>query len=373
MRAQEVTALADALAGSLRALLVTPRALFRRLPEAAALAPIVFRRGEEVDLEGLARQLTAQGYRRVDLVGEVGDFAVRGGVFDVFAAGDDEPLRLDLFGSEIESLRRFEVDSQRSHDELREAAVLPLALFPEGPEAARRLAKVLLEVAGDEPGREARDHIASLADGGHFAGWENLLPLLAPRSLTLAELLPDALWVALDPATLVAEARHHGQRLAEEFAARREHSRFALEPELLEHPVATVVELIETAPAIVEPLASTGDTVDFGVFATDLFHGQLPRFPQEVATAALARRALLLVVSPSSPRAHRGAARGARGAARARAASSWSPASSSAASGCRPPASPSTASSSSCRRPAASSGSAAAAAASGRSSPACAT
>ena len=44
--------------------------------------------------------------------------------------------------------------------------------------------------------RETRDHLATLADGGRFPGWENLLPLLAPRTLTLADLLPDAIWVA---------------------------------------------------------------------------------------------------------------------------------------------------------------------------------
>ena len=298
VRAQEVTALADALAGRLRALLVTPRALFRRLPEAAGLAPVVLRRGAEIDLDELALRLTALGYRRVDLVGEVGDFAVRGGVFDLFAAGDEEPLRLDLFGSEIESLRRFEIESQRSHDELREAAVLPLALFPEGPEASRRLARVLAEVAGEEPGRETRDHLATLADGGRFPGWENLLPLLAPRSLTLAELLPTATWVALDPAALVAEVTHHGERLAEEFAARREHQRFALEPALLEHPVAAVLALIEEASAAVVPLAAPGEAVDFGVLSTDLFHGQLPRFPNEVA-ATRARGERLILVAPS--------------------------------------------------------------------------
>jgi transcription-repair coupling factor (superfamily II helicase) len=297
VRAQEVTALADALAGRLRALLVTPRALFRRLPEAAGLAPIVLRRGAELDLEELALRLTALGYRRVDLVGEVGDFAVRGGVFDLFAAGDEEPLRLDLFGNEIESLRRFEVESQRSHDELREAAVLPLALFPEGPDSARRLAQVLAGVAGEEPGRETRDHLAALADGGRFPGWENLLPLLAPRSLTLAELLPRAVWLTFDPGALAAEAVHHGQRLAEEYAARREHQRFALEPALLEHPVEAVLALIEQASAAVVPLAAPGEAIDFGVLATDLFHGQLPRFPNEVA-ATRARGERLLLVAP---------------------------------------------------------------------------
>ncbi len=302
VRAQEVTALAHALAGRLRALLVTPRALFRRLPEASGLTPIAIRRGDEVDLEALALRLTALGYRRVDLVGEVGDFAVRGGVFDLFAAGDEEPLRLDLFGNEIESLRRFEVESQRSHDELREAAVLPLALFPEGPDAARRLAGLLgglLEgAAGEEPGRETREHLAALGAGGRFPGWENLLPLLAPRSLSLAELLPGATWVALDPEALAAEATHHAARLAEEYDARREHQRFALEPALLEHPVEVVLALIAGASATLSPLAAAGEAIDFGVVSTDIFHGQLPRFPNEVA-ATRARHERLLLVAPA--------------------------------------------------------------------------
>ncbi|MEO8275554.1 MAG: transcription-repair coupling factor [Thermoanaerobaculia bacterium] len=301
VRSQEVTALADVLAGRLRALLVTPRALFRRLPDAGALTPISLRRGDEVDLEELARRLTALGYRRVDLVGEVGDFAVRGGVFDLFAAGDDEPLRLDLFGNEIESLRRFEVESQRSHDELREAAVLPLALFPEGPDDARRLAGALREAigaSGFEPGRETRDHLIDLAGGGHFPGWENLLPLLAPRTLTLAELVPDAIWVALDPLALSAEIAHHALRLREEFAARREHQRFALDPELLEHPEETVQALVSGAAAALVPLAAPGEALDFGVTSTDLYHGQLQRFPHEVA-ATHSRGERLLLVAPS--------------------------------------------------------------------------
>ncbi len=157
---------------------------------------------------------------------------------------------------------------------------------------------MLAEVAGEEPGRETRDHLSTLAAGGRFAGWENLLPLLAPRSLTLAELLPDALWVALDPAALAAEAVHHGQRLAEEFAARREHQRFALEPALLEHPVEAVLALVAAAPAAIVPLAAPGEAIDFGVLTTDLFHGQLPRFPNEVA-ATRSRGERLLLVAPA--------------------------------------------------------------------------
>jgi transcription-repair coupling factor (superfamily II helicase) len=303
VRAQEVTALADALAGRLRALLVTPRALFRRLPERDALAPIRLARGASIDLEAFAARLTAIGYRRVDLVGEVGDFAVRGGVFDLFPAGDDEPLRLDLFGDEIESLRRFEVASQRSHSDERAVAILPLALFAADAEAARRLADRIALLAGEEMGRETADHLLSLSGGHGFAGWENLLPLLAPRTLTLAELLPEAGWIAFDPPALSREIAHHAERLRTECEARREHRRFALDPELLEHPAESVAALVEQSAVTVAPLAGSAGSgigeraIDFGTTVTELFHGQLPRFPLEV-DASRARGERLLLVAP---------------------------------------------------------------------------
>ncbi|MGE0638716.1 MAG: transcription-repair coupling factor [Thermoanaerobaculia bacterium] len=297
VRAQEVTALTDALAGRLRALLVTPRALFRRLPDPEGLRPLELVRGASVELDRLAERLAALGYRRVDLVGEVGDFAVRGGVFDLFPAGEEEPLRLDLFGDEIESLRRFETESQRSHSELERAAVLPLALFPEGEEAARRLGERLVTLVGEEPGRETLDHLATLAGGHGFPGWMNLLPLLASRTRTLGELLPDALWVALDPPALLREVEHHAERLHGEFEARREHRRFALEPEILEHPAAAVRSLVEGAAARILPLGGDPEAVDFVAQATELFHGQLPRFPQEVA-ASRSRSERVLLVAP---------------------------------------------------------------------------
>jgi len=298
VRAQEVTALADARAGRLRALVVTPRALFRRLPEAAQLAPIELARGTELDFEALGRRLITLGYRRVDLVGEVGDFAVRGGVFDLFPAGESDPVRLDLLGSEIESLRSFDVESQRSAVELERIAVLPLALFAEGQEEARRLAARLAPMVDEEPGRETVDHLTALASGGRFAGWENLLPLAAERTLTLRELLPEALWIACDPEALAAEVGHHRDRLAAEYAARREHRRLALPPELLEHPAELVAGMLAGARATVEPLAPKGPSLDCAATTTELFHGQLPRFPRELETAR-SRGERLLLVAPA--------------------------------------------------------------------------
>jgi len=298
VRAEEVVALDGASTGVLRTLVATPRALFRRLPAAEALAAIELARGARLDPGELAARLTDLGYRKVDLVGEVGDFAVRGGLVDVFPPGATDPLRVDLFGDEIESLRDFDVASQRSLAERERARLLPLALFPEGPEAARRLGEILGGLVEEEPGLETVELLRALADGRGAPGWENLLPLAAPRTLSLAEWLERPLVVAFDPPALLAEVERHAERLAQEHAARRAHHRFALPPEVVELPASEVRAVVERAALAVDPLAGGGGAVDFGATSTDLFHGQLPRFPREVETARARRERVFLVAAP---------------------------------------------------------------------------
>jgi len=295
VRAEELVALDGARRGALGAVVVTPRALFRRLPDPATLERLTLERGGSCDPDALAKRLAGLGYRRVDLVSEVGDFAVRGGVFDLWPPGEPEPLRLDLVGDEIESLRPFDPDSQRSHGERPDLVARPLALFGEGPAVARRLGELLAALA-DDPDFETAEHLAALAEGRGFPGWENLLPLAAERTLTLAEALPEAALVVVDRDGAREEARRHAERLEEEFEARREHRRFAVAPELLEHPLAAVEALLDSAALVLEPLGGAG-AIDFGAVATDLFHGQLARLPNEVA-ALRARGDRVLVVAP---------------------------------------------------------------------------
>jgi len=113
VRAEEVVALDRAASGEASALVTTPRALFRRLPDPAGIPRLELGAGDEVEPERFAARLVELGYRRVDLVSEVGDFAVRGGVLDLWSPGAPEPARLDLVGSESESVRRFDPETQR--------------------------------------------------------------------------------------------------------------------------------------------------------------------------------------------------------------------------------------------------------------------
>jgi transcription-repair coupling factor (superfamily II helicase) len=312
VRAQEAVALDRLLCGTggggapPLTLVTTPRALFRRLPPAdrfraavVALAP-----GDDAPVELLAELLLAAGYRRSDLVTEVGDFAVRGFVFDVYPPGVDDPVRIELFGDTVESIRLFDAVSQRSEERLGEVRLLPLAPFAAGPAEAAELAAVLADFAGERLGPEAAGHLEALRERGGFPGWQNYLPLLAADTRSLAELAAEAggasgvLTVAVDPPALDAEAEHHAETLAADFASRQSHHKLVAPPEALEQPLDEVRGALAAATVRVGGLVlqesalrpgtgqGPGDgRVDFAASSTDLFQGQLPRFPHEVATA----------------------------------------------------------------------------------------
>jgi transcription-repair coupling factor (superfamily II helicase) len=319
VRAQEAVALDGVLSGTVTTVVTTPRALFRRLPRPAAFAAAVLtlRPGQDHPLERLTAHLARHGYRRTDLVYEVGDFAVRGGILDFFPPGEEAPIRVDLFGDTVESIRWFDPQSQRSEDTLDSVRVLPLYLFPGGAAEARRLAE-LLRAQDPDPAPAAAELLEGLRGAGSFPGWENYLPLLG-ESVSLLEVVAAPLVFAIDPAALEAEAEQHAARLQADFVSRRDAGRLAAPPEALEQPVAAVRAALAAAPLVLGELvrgageAGAADAaggsggreaparrplVDFHGTLTDLFHGQLPRFPQEVATAR-ARGERCLVVVPA--------------------------------------------------------------------------
>ncbi|MGH2873440.1 MAG: transcription-repair coupling factor, partial [Solirubrobacteraceae bacterium] len=115
-------------AGSAPVVVVSAVALSEKVPD-PSLRPhgFVLRRGDLIDLEETARDLVAAGYERVDQVSDRGQFAVRGGLLDLFCATEDRAVRVDLFGDEIESLRWFSTFTQRSLAEAQEVEIAPAA------------------------------------------------------------------------------------------------------------------------------------------------------------------------------------------------------------------------------------------------------
>jgi transcription-repair coupling factor (superfamily II helicase) len=315
VRAQESVALDCVASGRLTTVVATPRALFRRLParEDFLRSVLTIRPNEDHPIEEMVAHLTRHGFRRTDLVYEVGDFAVRGGILDLFPPGEETPIRLDLFGDTVESIRWFDPQSQRSEDTLDSIRILPLSLFPAGADEARRLADLLSggQTADPDWGPEAAELLEALRTRGEFPGWENYLPLLANGTVSLSEVLGDPLVLAVDPPALEGEVVHHAERLEADFAARREHGRLAVPPEMLEEPAERVREVVETAVLRLRDLVvggaargrdGEGKAADFHGTLTDLFHGQIARFPQEVATARSRGERCIVVVSPAHRR-----------------------------------------------------------------------
>ncbi|MEM7048594.1 MAG: transcription-repair coupling factor [Acidobacteriota bacterium] len=307
VRAQESVAIDRLVSGRVRTVVATPRALFRRLPLPSEVhsARVAITAGDEISRDDLLAHLVRFGFHRVDLVSEIGELAVRGGIFDFFPPGEESPIRLDFFGDTVDSIRRFDAASQRSEESLDSLEILPLSLVPAGSEEARRLAALLPQQLDYELGPEGAGQLEDLLERGGFGGWESYLPLLEPETTALEGLLANPLVVAVDPPALVGEVEHHADLLTADYGARRDGGRLALPPEVVERPVDEVLELIAGAPLRIRDLVlgggEGGSQIDFEGTTTDLFQGQLPRFPQEVA-AARARGDRCLVVVPAGHR-----------------------------------------------------------------------
>jgi transcription-repair coupling factor (superfamily II helicase) len=175
------------------------RALLQRIgPGTADVEPIVVRPGAVLDPDDLLRRLVHGGYRREELVEHRGEVAKRGAIIDVFPSTGDVPIRIDLWGDEVDRLTTFNVNDQRSSDDLAEVCLFPAReLVPS--DAVRERAAGL--VAAEPWGREQWERIA---DGALFDGMESWLPWLCEPTTTspdgvqlLTDLLPDSAKVVL--------------------------------------------------------------------------------------------------------------------------------------------------------------------------------
>jgi transcription-repair coupling factor (superfamily II helicase) len=190
-------------------LLTQSAALLQRLPPKAAVlgAGYAAEVGGAVDMAELERYFAINGYHRASTVSERGEFAVRGGVIDVFPPGADEPVRLDLFGDTLDALRAFDRETQRSTKQLKRVDLLPVSEALLDPAAVARFRKgyvAAFGAAGDDP------LYAAVSEGARRAGLEHWLPLLYEEMASLFDYLPPDALIGVDH--LALEARD--ERLA---------------------------------------------------------------------------------------------------------------------------------------------------------------
>jgi transcription-repair coupling factor (superfamily II helicase) len=152
---------------------------------------LTLRAGDEVPLDDLLAHLESIGYERREPVELVGEYSVRGGILDVFPPEAPQPVRIDFFGDQIDSIRRFEVESQRSVLKISEATLLPLSEF----QKSRALLAELTDRLGDSgvPSRELPN------PGDPFGGWELLSPLIRSHTEAVFDLLTDPIVIWDEP------------------------------------------------------------------------------------------------------------------------------------------------------------------------------
>jgi transcription-repair coupling factor (superfamily II helicase) len=169
--------------------------------------------GTLLPMARVTQWLELNGFTRAATVREPGDYAVRGGIVDLFAPGMDAPVRLDFFGDTLESIRRFDPETQRTTDELRRLELVPMAEFQLTPETIR-LFRTGYVAAFGAAGPDDMLYEA-VSDGRRTAGVEHWLPLFHPHLDTLFDYL-DARGRAATPIViepLAEEAAH--ERLAQ--------------------------------------------------------------------------------------------------------------------------------------------------------------
>ena len=185
---RRITALGKLAIGSLKEatlVVTTVNAILQRLPPRAfirgAFKPIA--PGQRVDMGELVKRLGLYGFQRASTVMEPGEFAVRGGILDLFPPGRINPIRLDFFGDNLESIKAFDAQTQRTMKPVQKFALMPVSEVAFGDSATAlfrtRYVELFGGATGDDPLYEA------VSGGRRYQGQEHWLPFFHPKLETL--------------------------------------------------------------------------------------------------------------------------------------------------------------------------------------------
>lgn len=256
------------------------------------------RRSETLDVENLLRHLRTVGYVSTDVVEMPGQYALRGGILDVYSPEADRPVRIEFFGDEVESIRKFDPASQRSSSPVDEALLLPLTETPVNDELLGAIHTRLSggRISGDETTVENAIRSMGVTT---FPGWEFFAPV-AGADRSIFELLPHARVVMDEPEALKSELDRVWSRILE--AHERSGVGSLVRPEdLYEVPDQWAGKVAELPGADLEYLAITrGDspkeTVAFVTQPTPRFHGSVPGMIEEAQKLVGEGKQVLFVV-----------------------------------------------------------------------------
>ncbi len=280
----------------------------------SALA-LTLRTGEEYLPDMLVDHLLSVGYTRVDVVEMPGQLTLRGGILDVYSPEMDRPVRIDFFGDEIESIRKFDPETQRSQSSLDTALLLPLTEIPITEKVLKAINARLTrsgtaaaaQLEGGETPAELQTHVGTrTGEATVFPGWEFFAPV-AGASKSLLDLLGPTTRVFLEEPAMV---QNQGERWWNKVEQRHERSGignlirpediyvspWSLNDALQKFPGADLDQL--GAVDILDADRSTGAEIDFSTRPTMRFHGAIPALIDAI-NSLIKQEARVLLTAPN--------------------------------------------------------------------------
>ncbi|MBV9574738.1 MAG: transcription-repair coupling factor [Acidobacteriales bacterium] len=255
------------------------------------------KRGESFELVPLLQHLNTVGYTSTDVVEMPGEYAVRGGILDVYSPEADRPVRIEFFGDEVETIRKFDPATQRSSQPVDEALLFPLT---ETPVSEELLAAIHARLSGKRitGAEEIVEQAARTGGVTVFPGWE-FYAAVAGAEATLFDLLPHAVVVADEPENLKRELDHVWSRIEE--AHERSGVGNLVRPADLYLPPDEWWRTLNALPgADFEHLgierADSGEAVAFHSQPTPRFHGSVPGMLEGVQKQIGDSRRVLIAV-----------------------------------------------------------------------------
>jgi transcription-repair coupling factor (superfamily II helicase) len=287
---QRATALWKLATGAVEILIAPVEAAALKLfdREYYAGLAVTLKRGEEVDLEVLTGHLGSVGYTQMDLVEMPGQFTRRGGILDVYSPESDRPVRIEFFGDEIETIRKFDPETQRSQSGLDEVELLPLT---ETPVTERLLAAVNGRLSRQRVETEDEEMAAEAAAAGGvsvFPGWE-FFSAVAGAERSLLTLIPKCALFVEEPAMV----RNQIDRWWNKVEQRHERSGIGslirpediyLRPEVLRASLDGHMGLDLDQLGVVDVLDedSTLGEIELNTRPTLRFHGSIPALTEQL-------------------------------------------------------------------------------------------
>jgi len=276
---------------------VAATALRLRSAEYYADLARVVRPGETLDTEALLRHLNTVGYSSVDVVEMPGEYALRGGILDVYSPEADRPVRIEFFGDEAESIRKFDPGTQRSSNPVDEALLLPLT---ETPVSEEILGAIHARLSGKRITGAEEVVEQAVRSGGVtvFPGWEFYAPV-AGADRSLFDLLANAIVLIDEPQSVKNEFDHTWSRIAE--AHERSGVGNLVRPADLFFPPEEWWQKAATLPgADIEHLGIESGAevvvIAFHSQPASRFHGAVPAMLEEVKKQIAEGRRVLIAV-----------------------------------------------------------------------------